>query len=211
MSGATQQRLEAQVAELQASLDAQKEELQERTRELKENLGRMLKDRDTFVSKEVKSLQAKQDDVSKELVRQTSVWTNKKEALAAEAEQKGSLEKALVECDSDKLRAKFEALQLEATKAKEAHVSAQEATEATKCELESYKSGDSRDSSNKSLQERLADAKTALTTCKGEVKASSLQMRHLKKEHSFILICQNLKVAIWNIKTPKAPTKYPVP
>ena len=69
-----------------------------------------------------------------------------------------------------------------ADKAEATFAEAEEATRATKCELESYKSGDSRDSSNKSLKERLADAKTDLTSRKGEVKASDLQIKHLKKE-----------------------------
>ena len=171
-----------EVASLQESLDSQREALQERTRELKEDLNRMLKERDTYVSREVKTLQAKQDEVSKDLVRQTSAWTNKKEALSAEIEQKGALEKAMVECDSETLQKKFDQLKMEADKAKAGFTEAEDATKAAQCELESYKAGDSRDSSNKSLQERLADAKAELTTRKGEVKATDLQIKHLKKE-----------------------------
>lgn len=173
-----------ELASLQDSLDLQKETLQERSRELKEELQQMLKERDTFVSREVKNLKDKQDGVSKELVRQTSAWTNKKEALASEREQKKVLEKSLEDADSDKLKEKFDALTLEASKAKSGYVDAQEATNAAKCELESYKAGDSRDSSNKSLKERLAEAQTGLASCKGEVKASGLQIKHLKKELS---------------------------
>ncbi|QDZ21883.1 structural maintenance of chromosomes protein [Chloropicon primus] len=171
-----------EVASLQESLDAQKENLHERTKELKAELQQMLKERDNFVSREVKTLQAKQDDVSKELVRQTSAWTNKKETLAAELEQKSSLEKALEGCDSETLQAKFDKVKSAADKAKNVFAEVQGATQAAQCELESYKSGDSRDSSNKSLKERLAEAKTDLTAKKGEVKASDLQIKHLKKE-----------------------------
>ena len=171
-----------EIASLQESLDEQRASLQDRTRELKEDLQRMLKERDSFVSREVKSLQDEQDEVSKDLVRQTSAWTNKKEALASEVEQKAALEGSLAECDSETLQGKFDELKAQADKAKASFAEAEEATRAAKCELESYKSGDSRDSSNKSLKERLADAKTDLTSRKGEVKASDLQIKHLKKE-----------------------------
>jgi structural maintenance of chromosome 2 len=171
-----------EMVSLQASLDEQKEELQERSRELKAELQQMLKERDNYVSKEIKSLQTKQDNISKDLVRQTSAWTNKKEGLATEMEQKENLVKSLEECDSDKLQQKFEALKIESDKAKSAYASAQEDTKAAQCELESYKAGDSRDSSNKSLNERLAEAQTELASCKGEVKASDLKLKHLKKE-----------------------------
>ena len=171
-----------EIASLQESLDEQRASLQDRTRELKEDLQRMLKERDSFVSREVKSLQDEQDEVSKDLVRQTSAWTNKKEALASEVEQKAALEGSLAECDSETLQGKFDEVKAQADKAKASFAEAEEATRAAKCELESYKSGDSRDSSNKSLKERLADAKTDLTSRKGEVKASDLQIKHLKKE-----------------------------
>ena len=45
-----------EIASLQESLDEQRASLQDRTRELKEDLQRMLKERDSFVLREVKSL-----------------------------------------------------------------------------------------------------------------------------------------------------------
>ena len=49
-------------------------------------------------------------------MRQTSAWTNKKEALASDIEQKAVPEGSLVECDSETLQGKFDELKAQRTR-----------------------------------------------------------------------------------------------
>lgn len=42
--------------------------------------------------------------------------------------------------------------------------------------------GDGRDESNKSLQERLADAQTGQTAAEAEAKAADIRVKHLTKQ-----------------------------
>ena len=173
-----------EIVSLQDSIRTQKSDLEQRVKDLKRQLQVVLKDKDARVATEIKGLQDQQDTLSKDLVRCTSAWTNKKEALSAEVVQKENLEKAAEEYASGSLQRKFDRAKEEADAAKAAFAAAQNATRNAECELEGYKTGDCRDQSGRGLKERLADAQNALATCDPEIKSRKMEADHISKELS---------------------------
>lgn len=112
-------------------------------------------------SGEVRELTAEIDGVSKRLVKETAAWNHEKEALAGEEAELDRLRAALRELAEEEVAARRAAAERAAEEAERAAAAAAEALAAAQAELEGAQSGDGRDASGKSFQERLADAKNA--------------------------------------------------
>jgi structural maintenance of chromosome 2 len=130
-----------------------------------------------------KELNRQVDDVSKLLVQETSSWTNKKEAAASERESERKLKQQLADLETSlKGRAagnsKLDA-EVAAAKAKVDQLTrAAEEAERTLAGVQSGKgTGDA-----KSLGEKLADARAAITASQAEVAAANIRAKHVAKE-----------------------------
>ena len=95
------------------------------------------------------------------LVKDSSAWDNKKETLEAEQAGCTQLAASLAELDEEGLQARVAHAREERDAAQAACEAAAEAVKAAESELAGAEAGDGRDASNRSLQERLADARNA--------------------------------------------------
>ena len=100
------------------------------------------------------------------LVKDTSSWNNKKESLESERSAEAQLRAALAELDEEGMAARVRLAQEERDAAHADHQAAVVGVRAAESELAGAEAGDGRDASNRSLQERLADARNA-QVCRG--------------------------------------------
>ncbi|PRW61562.1 structural maintenance of chromosomes 2-1 isoform A [Chlorella sorokiniana] len=164
------------------NLDAQAAHLDLEIREKEDDIKGLQTEKELQSGGEVKELQAKVDELSKDLVKDTSSWNNKKEELAAEQANCEQLATSLAEVDEEGMRAKVKQASEERDAAQAALNSAELAVQAAQNELAGAEAGDGRDASNRSLQERLADAQNAQTEAEAEAKAADTRCKHLTKQ-----------------------------
>jgi len=190
-----------QALEVQAGAAGSSEELADRVDELKaaavelagamdekdEEMKAISAEKEARMGGEIKVLSEEVDELSKDLVRETSGWTNKKEAHAGEAKEVKSVEKQIADLD------KSTAKKLKETESLEASVGAERArveelgTAAARAEreLEGIRlgRGTGEDAlADKSLSERLAEAKSTAAAAEAEAKAAALTTSHAEKE-----------------------------
>lgn len=133
----------------------------------------------------MKKLEADVDELSKALVKETSVWTNKKETLEAE---KGAIEQ--VKKNIQDLDSGLEEKEVAIAKTGNDILSAQEKVElATKAlfdaeqEYQGVQMGKTGTSGeDKSLAEKLSEAKASAIAAETESKQAKLKIQHLNKE-----------------------------
>ena len=114
---------------------------------------------------EVKHLVQLVDDLSKQVVKGTSSWENKKELQEAELVGIAQAEASLEELGEAGLQARLEAATAARNEAQQACERAQAGLVAAQNELAGAEAGDGRDGSNRSMQERLVDAQNAQVGC----------------------------------------------
>jgi structural maintenance of chromosome 2 len=131
---------------------------------------------------EVKELMKKVDDLSKQLVKDTSGWSNKKDLLQAEQASRDSLVKQLADLGEEELAARVAAAETGRAEAQGALDAAVANVTSAEAELAGAEAGDGRDGSNRSLQERLADAQNAQTEAEAEAKSAETKVKHLTKQ-----------------------------
>jgi structural maintenance of chromosome 2 len=147
------------------------------------NTKRLCAEKDGQMNGEVKRLSEEVDAVSKHLVQETAAWTNKKDVLSAERDAERGLRTAAAELEATIAEHDSRAKQLDAEfvaarSALDALVSAADEAERTLTGVQSGKgTGD-----NKSLAEKLADAKTRASAAEAEVKSAEMRSAHLTKE-----------------------------
>ncbi|PSC74142.1 structural maintenance of chromosomes 2-1-like [Micractinium conductrix] len=180
-----QQHGEAEVREAQnalSDLDAQGAALDLDIREVEDRIEGLQTEKELQSGGEIKELQAEVDEISKRVVKDTSSWTNKKELVEAEQATCEQLAGALAEVDEAGMRAKVQRASQERDEAHAECNSAELAVQAAQNELAGAEAGDGRDASNRSLQERLADAQNAQTEAEAEAKAADTRCKHLSKQ-----------------------------
>ncbi|DBA81803.1 hypothetical protein WJX77_004664 [Trebouxia sp. C0004] len=131
---------------------------------------------------EVKELADTADKLSKRLVKDTTAWTNKKENLEADQAACQQIEASIEELAQEGMEARLAAAQADSDQAQAACQQAGVAVEAAERELAGAQAGDGRDESNKSLQERLADAQNAQTSAEADAKQADMCSKHLQKQ-----------------------------
>jgi structural maintenance of chromosome 2 len=177
-AGGTEE-LKAQIRELAAEAKAIEADVAQHAAAAK----RLLAEKDGQMGAEVKRLSEEVDEVSKHLVQETAAWGNKKDALATERDAERSLRASAAELEGvnaafDTKTKKLDAELADARTALEALVRAADEAERTLTGVQSGKgTGD-----DKSLAEKLADAKARASAAEGELKAADIRSAHLKKE-----------------------------
>lgn len=116
------------------------------------------------------------------LTKDSADWRNKQELLEAERASLAALTAALAELDAGGLDARVAAATTARDEAAAALAAAEHGVEAAARELAGAEAGDGRDESNRSLQERLADAQNAQTAADAEAKAADVKQKHLRKQ-----------------------------
>eukprot|EP00884_Botryococcus_braunii_P016555 jgi/Botrbrau1/3583/Bobra.0078s0035.1 len=131
---------------------------------------------------EVKELTQTVDSLAKQLVKETTAWTNKKESVTWEENNTKQLRANMEELGVEVLAARLATATADRDAAAADVEKSSTAVEAATRELAGAEAGDGRDESNRSMQERLADAQTAQTAAEGEAKQADMRAKHLKKQ-----------------------------
>ena len=177
-SGGTEE-LKAHMRELAAEAKAIEADVAQHAAAAK----RLAAEKEEQMSGDVKRLSEEVEAVSKHLVQETAVWTNKKEVLSTERDAERTLRNAVADieatiADHDKSAKKLDAELAAARTGLDALVRAAEDAERTLTGVQSGKgTGD-----DMSLTEKLADAKSRASAAEAEVKSSQMRSAHLTKE-----------------------------
>eukprot|EP00002_Diphylleia_rotans_P004444 TRINITY_DN13288_c0_g1_i1.p1 TRINITY_DN13288_c0_g1~~TRINITY_DN13288_c0_g1_i1.p1 ORF type:complete len:1250 (+),score=317.58 TRINITY_DN13288_c0_g1_i1:52-3801(+) len=133
---------------------------------------------------EFKNLEAKVADVSKELVKHTSTWTNKKETLETEEKQgrDQSTNKAQVESSLESKKLALTSAIQKVDEQDEATKRLQLSVEDLQNKYQAVLAGvQAQGDSDKTLAEELIESKRLLATSQSEMKQLGLQTSHLKE------------------------------
>ncbi|KAK9836025.1 hypothetical protein WJX81_006911 [Elliptochloris bilobata] len=149
--------------------------------EIGDRLAALATEKELQAGGEVKELAAQADALAKQLVRDTAVCANKGDTLKAERAACDQLRAAITELGEEALTARTDAAAAAHADAVKAEATAAAAVEAGARELAGAEAGDGRDESNRSLQERLADAQTAQTAAEADAKQAEVRGKHLAK------------------------------
>eukprot|EP00775_Hariotina_reticulata_P003904 gene3904-4158_t len=184
----TQKAIEAGEAELAAAaqeirqLEQQHAELAAEAADKQSDITALQTEKEIQAGGGVKELQQAADQLSMKLTKDTTNWRNKKEMLDTEQAALAHLHQQLAELDQDQLTAKVEAATAARDEAAAAQQAAEQGVQAATRELAGAETGDGRDGSNKSLSERLADARNSQTSADAEAKAADIKLKHLSKQ-----------------------------
>ena len=177
-SGSTDE-LRAQMRELAAEAKAIEADVAKNAATAK----RLCAQKEEQMSGDVKRLSEEVEAVSKHLVQETAAWSNKKEVLATEEKAQRKLLAAASEMEAtiaehDSACKKLDAELAAARASVDALVKTADDAERTLAGVQSGKgTGD-----DKSLAEKLADAKARASAAEAEVKAAQMKSAHLEKE-----------------------------
>jgi structural maintenance of chromosome 2 len=177
-SGGTEE-LKAQMRSLAAEAKAIEADVAQHAAAAK----RLCAEKEAQMSGDVKRLSEQVDVVSKHLVQETAAWTNKKDVVGVERDTERGLRGAAAELESTIAEHETSAKKLDtefvaARAALDALVHAADDAERTLTGVQSGKgTGD-----DKSLAEKLADAKARASAAEAEVKAAGMRSTHLTKE-----------------------------
>ncbi|KAK9829006.1 hypothetical protein WJX72_003368 [[Myrmecia] bisecta] len=131
---------------------------------------------------EVKELAETADSLSKKLVKDTTSLKNKQETVEGERAACRQIQASIAELAEEGLAAKVQQASAASQEAQASCDAAAQAVEAAQRELAGAEAGDGRDESNKSLQERLADAQNAQTAAEADAKQADMKAKHLQKQ-----------------------------
>ncbi|KAK9805921.1 hypothetical protein WJX73_005152 [Symbiochloris irregularis] len=172
---------EAEQERLQA-LEQETEELEGTVREREAELKALKAEKELQSGGEVRDLKEAVEKLNKQIVKDTTVWTNKKENLDSELASCAQMRASLAELASGAMEARAKAAADQKDAAAAALEAAEAAVEAASRELAGAEAGDGRDESNRSLQERLTDAMTAQTTAAADGKQAEARATHFRRE-----------------------------
>jgi len=178
-------RAQSDVAAMQndvAQRQANKEKIQAKVEEQQAMVRDLQTEKDIQMGGEMKELQKAADELSMKLTKDTTGWKNKKENMEAEQGTLKQLKAALKELAEQDMEGKVAKAKEDRDTAKAALEAAEHAVEAATRELAGAEAGDGRDESNRSLQERLADAQNAQTAADGEMQQADIRAKHLQKQ-----------------------------
>ncbi|KAI8462562.1 MAG: structural maintenance of chromosomes protein 2 [Monoraphidium minutum] len=131
---------------------------------------------------EVKELQEEVDKLAMRLAKDQAELKNSKDSLKGEEAGLAAIKAQLTELGEAGLTARVDAARAKRDDAVAALAAAEKGVEAATRELAGAEAGDGRDESNRSMQERLADAANAQTAAEAEGKAADVRLKHLAKQ-----------------------------
>lgn len=131
---------------------------------------------------DIRRLQADVADLAKKLATRSAAWEAGRDELKGEKEALVALQAQRAELEQGGLAEKLEAASSARKEAHARHEQAKEAVEAATRELAGAQSGDGRDGSNRSLEERLADAQQQQTAAEADLKAAGVREKHAAAE-----------------------------
>ncbi|GLC36640.1 hypothetical protein PLESTB_000125000 [Pleodorina starrii] len=174
-----------EISGMEEAMAAKAEERDERQREVADLTAQA---RDLATEKEIKmggemrELKKTVDELQRKLSGSTTALKHKQDALKAEHAGLKQLEAQAAELAAQDLDGAVAAAEKRRDEAKANVEAAEKAVEAATCELAGAEAGDGRDESNRSLQERLADAQVQQTAADAEATQAELAVKHLTKQ-----------------------------
>lgn len=176
---------EAEVQEVMDALSTVNVKLDEAEEQIKRknaDLKSLQNEKATKSSGEVDSLSQQTDSLSKQIIQETSRLDNVKDAYETETKALDLLQSTLKSLNEEVIKQRIET----ATKKRDQALSAVEIAidniSAAQSELAGAEAGDGRDSSNRSLQERLEDTNNAITETEGSVRSANKAVQHQSKQ-----------------------------
>ncbi|GBF88023.1 structural maintenance of chromosomes 2-like [Raphidocelis subcapitata] len=176
-----QGELEALLSEA-AALDARRAALESEAADRASEVAALQTEKELQAGGEVKELQEEVDRLAMKLAKDQAEVKNRQDTLAGEAAALAALEAQLAELGEAGLAARVAAARAARDEAAASLSAAERAVEAATRELAGAEAGDGRDESNKSAQERLADAANAQTAAEAEIKACDVKLKLLAKQ-----------------------------
>ncbi|KAL6754645.1 structural maintenance of chromosomes protein 2 [Haematococcus lacustris] len=165
----------AKLSEKKASITAELEEQRAMVRDLQS-------EKEIQAGGEIKELQRRADALSMDLTKDSTSWKAKQEQLASEQKALAAHQAALAELATQDLAGQVAAAEAVRQQKSECLAAAEAALKAAQRELAGAEAGDGRDESNRSLQERLADAQTEQTHADAAAKKADMQVKLLKQQ-----------------------------
>ncbi|GFR44483.1 hypothetical protein Agub_g5746 [Astrephomene gubernaculifera] len=175
----------AEVAAMEESMAKKAEERDEKQREAAELAAQA---RDLATEKEIKGggemreLKKTVDDLQLKLSGSTTALKHEQDELKSEQAALKKLQAQAAELAAQDLEGAVAAAEQRRDEARAALEAAEKAVEAATRELAGAEAGDGRDESNRSLQERLADAQVQQTAADAAAAEADLAVKHLTKQ-----------------------------
>eukprot|EP00889_Picochlorum_renovo_P003508 jgi/Picre1/30538/NNA_005901.t1 len=173
-----------QATDALSQYESQLEDAEEQSKRKKTDLKSIQDEKESQAGGEVKSLIQQTDALSKKLVQENSRLSNLKDALQSENDQRNLLCKSMEELNEEAIKERIRAATEKRDEAAAEVERSIQSVAAAQSELAGAEAGDGRDASNRSLQERLDDAKNSITEVDGTEKASKTAVKHQKKKLS---------------------------
>ncbi|KAG2446681.1 hypothetical protein HYH02_008249 [Chlamydomonas schloesseri] len=175
----------AEVEALEHSLAAKAAEREERQREASDLAAQardLATEKEIKVGGEMRELQKAVDALQLKLSGSTTALKHKQDALKSEQTALKALQGQAAELAAQDLEGAVAAAEKKRDEARAALEAADKAVEAATRELAGAEAGDGRDESNRSLQERLADAQMQQTAADAAAAEADLAVKHLTKQ-----------------------------
>lgn len=165
-----------------AELDEKRKALEADVQDKESDMRALQTEKEIQSSGEMKELQKEADELNMRLTKETTNWKNKKDTLHAEKQALKQIVNNLEELKDEGFQRRVEEATARRDEARAAEEQGEHLVEAASRELAGVEAGDGRDESNRSLQERLADAVNAQTAADAEAKQAEIQTKHLDKQ-----------------------------
>ena len=171
--------IEEQIADCRTAIDDANRE----ANEIELHTQRLQAEKEERMGGEMKELIARTDELSKNLVKETTALKNKQSEVKSEQKAKEKLLKVASDMEAAEAKRAEKVAALEAEAAAEEAALAEKVAAADMAErtLQGVQSGKGT-GADKSLQAQLADAVSAQSSCDAEVKSAALKIKHVEKE-----------------------------
>eukprot|EP00736_Rhodelphis_marinus_P000369 Rmarinus@m.2283 len=176
------EKARAHIKELEAELES----LNERTTALTGELKDLIREKDKQVQDELKDIEKRANDLAKNVVKYTTMWTNKKEMLESDRTAAQQLQTSAAESATaaEGKRAEAKAMQEKAKELSAKHTELSQRVEVLRRGLVACKAGMTAgdDGKQKTLHGRLEDARRLVQESQVEVDKAKLEHDHASKE-----------------------------
>lgn len=176
---------ETEIAEAEKEIVMLNQNIDQTTTEINNyetGIDRLKKEKESQSSGEMKAILQKVDDLSKQLVKETSQWNNLKDAAKTEEVTFNQLKANLEELSEESLNKILASANAKKDLAIKDLDNANEYLKGAQSELAGIEAGDGRDASNRSMQERIEIAQNSKVKVDADIKTASNRIKHLEKQ-----------------------------